>query len=142
MIFENLLQMKADLIQIGTAFVITSWGRSFSFKSGQVYYKFWQVLQMEAIITNRCRTPSKFRTSNWVVFNGVYYITRNYGIVSKRISDYRANMQPMWLEWCLHTCARNNSNQWGRTGSCSRWKKQTSNVQQLWVIDYLHQSNK
>ena len=95
MIFENLLQMKADLIQIGTAFVITSWGRSFSFKSGQVYYKFWQVLQMEAIITNRCRTPSKFRTSNWVVFNGVYYITRNYGIVSKRISDYRANMQPM-----------------------------------------------
>ena len=140
MIFENLLQIKGDLLQIGTAFVITSWGRSFLFKSGQVYYKFWQVLQMEAIITNRCRTPSKFRTSDWVVLN--YYITRNYDIVSKRILDYLANIQPMWLEWCLHTCARNNSNHWGRTGRCSRWKKQTSNVQQLCVIDYLHQSNK
>ena len=48
----------------------------------------------------------------------------------------------MWLEWCLHTCARNNSNQWGSSVNCSRWNKKTSNVQKLCVSHYLHESNK
>ena len=82
---EQVLQIEAKLLQIGAAPVVTNWGNSYYksgqfqllqikavplitnrgkiitnlgsyYKLGQNYYKSGQVLQIGAIITNRCRT--------------------------------------------------------------------------------------
>ena len=65
---EQVLQIEAKLLQIGAAPVVTNWGRSSYYKSGQNYYKLGQLLQIGAIISNRCRTQNTILIRNCICY--------------------------------------------------------------------------
>ena len=73
---EQVLQIGAKLLQIGAAPVVTNRGNSYCISGqfqllqlGQNYYKSRQVLQIEAIITNRCRTVIYINIKAFTKFN-------------------------------------------------------------------------